>query len=110
MKAYPRLKRNLAGVRCNSMARRWRFASLCLIAIAGSLASMPFAVELAYAALGPNLPVINNDKKNPAAGQTSTPSPVEIREELKRKLDEIQAHLDRLDGDGYDTKAPWNPR
>ncbi|MCX7111476.1 MAG: mechanosensitive ion channel [Proteobacteria bacterium] len=106
MKAYPRLKRNLAGVRCNSMARRWRFASLCLIAMAVSLSSMLFAVELAYAALGPNLPVINNDNKNPTAGQTSTPSPVEIREELKRKLDEIQAHLDRLDGDGYDTKAP----
>ncbi len=67
------------------------------------LASLLLNNPMAYAALSP-VEMLSANKDNKKA--EASPSPEEIREELKRRLDEIQAYRDRLDGGNYDTKAP----
>ncbi len=75
------------------------------MALTALLAVSVFNVQTTYAALSPtDLLPTNKESKKPEA--LPTPTPKEIREELKRRLDEVQISRDRLDGGNYDTKAP----
>ena len=88
------------------MARRLPMASIIMVATGLLLSSVLGEAGSANNALVPNvLPALINQKAS-VDNQTTAATPAEIRDELKRKLEEVQSLRDHWDAGPNGVKAP----